>query len=160
MQTTSSVRCPITDYEIKENGDIVNKKTGKTLKPQSNNKGYGRVFIDGKLQFVHRLVAQQHVPNPYNKAQVNHINGVKTDNRACNLEWVDNQENRDHAVAHGLISHGDDHANAKLDRAAVAYIRRNANVDRRILARQFNVAVSTIADVIYYRTWKPDEKVC
>jgi hypothetical protein len=46
---------------------------------------------------IHRIVAQTFIPNPLNKEQVNHKNGIRNDNRVENLEWVTNTENQRHS---------------------------------------------------------------
>ena len=71
------------------------------LKPVSGKDGYLRVNVayNGKFRLclVHRLVAAAFIPNPDDKAEVNHKNGDKTDNRVENLEWVTREENIRHA---------------------------------------------------------------
>ena len=56
-----------------------------------------------KRVLIHRLVAVAFITNPSEKAEVNHINGNKLDNRVENLEWVSREENIRHAYDNGLI---------------------------------------------------------
>lgn len=144
----------INDYEITKEGQIINKVTRRILKPQPNGKGYLRVSIGGKLQFVHRLVAEKYVPNPENKEQVNHIDGDKTNNKAENLEWVSNLENREHAVKTGLHLSGEACKWSKLDWEKVEYIRNHPELSSKELAEMFNVSPVTIRDARNFKTWK------
>lgn len=61
-----------------------------------------RIGIRGKHYSIHRLVAQAFIPNPYNKAQVNHKDGNPLNNNVKNLEWATPQENTIHAINNNL----------------------------------------------------------
>lgn len=143
------------DYEITKNGEIINIHNGHKRVLQPNSKGYLRVMINGKNLFVHRLVAEKYVPNPENKPQVNHIDGNKLNNHYTNLEWVSNQENRNHAIEHGLHTSGDNCSWSKLNSDKVKFIRKHKNdISINEFVELFNVSRSAISEVINFKTWK------
>lgn len=96
------------NYEVSNLGNVRNRKTGLMLRPDKNNDGYLRVNLckNGKSKMfkIHRLVASAFIPNPEHKRTVNHINGIKIDNRLENLEWATHSENVKHAFKTGLTS--------------------------------------------------------
>ena len=63
--------------------------------------GYKQIKVRKRGYMIHRLVAENFVPNPDHKPVVNHKNLKRDDNRAENLEWVTYSENSYHAASNG-----------------------------------------------------------
>ena len=86
-------------YVFHPNGTILRIWDGYTneVKTSKDGKGYMKICLykDGKRKTfkVHRLLAIAFIPNPQNKPFIDHINGIKHDNRLENLRWVTHQEN-------------------------------------------------------------------
>jgi hypothetical protein len=88
------------DYKATKCGRIF--IDGKERKQSNHSEGYKLISYKGKLFYVHRLVSEKFIPNPENKRCVNHINGIKSDNRVENLQWATIAENNKHAKEMGL----------------------------------------------------------
>ena len=96
-----------TNYQVTSEGDVLNKKSGRCLKPRSDRYGYMNVVLcKNGVQHnrrVHRFVAEAFLEQPDGETwQVNHKNGDKNDNRLDNLEFVSPSDNMRHAYANGL----------------------------------------------------------
>lgn len=93
-------------YLLDENGDIYSEWRGlKKRKATLDKDGYLRLELrtvceKKKINVgVHRLIATAYHENPDNKSDVDHINEIKTDNRACNLRWSTHKANVCHSFA-------------------------------------------------------------
>lgn len=116
--------------------------------------GYVRVSICRKSYFVHRLVLITFQGE--SKLSVNHINGLKTDNRLCNLEYVTHQQNMKHALETGLWSGKVRNKTNKLanpqrisneDASIIKELNRTKKIRQKELAKMYNVHLATISRI-------------
>ncbi len=146
------------NYEVSDLGKVYNIVTGKEIKTNiSNNTGYYNLSLCNngyvKSFMIHRLVLLAFVENVENKPQVNHINGDKSDNRLCNLEWNTRSENQKHSVRIGLRSAaGSKNSQSKINEkiALEIFLSKEKN---NILANRYNVSVTCVSQIRNGRLW-------
>jgi hypothetical protein len=100
------------DIQVSTMGRFARISTNSLISGYQTTGGYVTVDFSGRGTFsAHRLVAETFIPNPENKPEVNHRDGIKTNNGVSNLEWVTPQENIQHAIVTGLktFKSGQDH---------------------------------------------------
>ena len=131
------------------------RRQGRALLGWVDSCGYRRVSLCGKQAKVHRLVAAAFVQNPLGKPHVNHIDGVKLNNEAVNLECVTQAENQRHAGDNGLMRHGERHHRSKLTCVQVVEIRQRVSVETQsALAREFGVHPSVVSRIASGESWR------
>lgn len=148
-----------TNYLVTTTG-VIYHKNGRRLSQYFNN-GYKRVSLvtnSGKRKdfAVHRIVGEVFIPNPEDKPFINHINGVKDDNRVENLEWCTPKENSQHAVKAGLMLRLENHPRTSLTKEKVVEIyKRLLQGETSIrLSEEYNLTPSCVADISKRRSWK------
>lgn len=141
--------------------NIPRKRKSIALKPKISGVGYYQVCLQKEsIRFyplVHRLVAQSFLGLNESKKYVNHINGVKTDNRLQNLEWVTQSENQVHAYRIGLQNkqYGEQRYCSKLNNKKVIEIKKRLQCGESYIsiAPDFKVSPSTVFDIFKNKTW-------
>ena len=123
--------------------------------------GYRRVgaWVNGKCVNcqAHRVVWEAVNGEIPDGLFINHINGVKTDNRIKNLELVTMSENNRHAYRTGLASNkGERHSQARLTWAKVAEIRRRfaAGESKPRLAAEFGIVPKHVQHIVNGKCWR------
>lgn len=129
-------------YQISDKGRVkslsrlskANRKLKeKIMKLATQRGGYLAVTLrDGEYivtKTVHRLVGKAFIVNPDNLPEINHKDGIKSNNCKENLEWCTKQDNMSHAISSGLISQfGENNPNWKGGHSATYKKRVNSNL--------------------------------
>lgn len=102
---------------------------------------------------IHRLVCSAFHPNPENKPQVNHKDGIKWNNYKDNVEWSTPSENIQHSLDTNLKPKGEQMSNSKLTDFIVKEIRVSKLSDYK-LGQIYDVNEATINSARNRQTWK------
>lgn len=158
-------------YEISNFGNIrsidrtIDKRSlkGKILKQREDKDGYLMINLNlggkKKTYKIHRLVAISFLQNLENKPEVNHKDGIKTNNNIDNLEWSTSKENIDHAYENSLIyiPKGEEKFNSKLKEKDVVKMRKmyvSGNYTYKELGKIFNTSEENAWKIIKNQRWK------
>lgn len=155
-------------YKIDRNGNVfslLGKSEIRKLKPGLSGKNYYTVSLlrEGhqRTHTIHRLLAEAFIPNPNSYSQINHINGIKTDNRLENLEWCSPSYNISHSYKYLTRKSLDkpEHSHKSWKRRlepeqALEIYKMKGIILQRDLAARFKVSKSCIELIHSGRTWK------
>lgn len=153
-------------YSVSDLGNVMSMNyanTGmlKILQPSKNSYGYFQIWMSKdrkqKSFSVHSLVSAAFLGPRPKGLEVNHKNGVKSDNRLANLEYVTSSENRLHALRIGIQipAHGEKHCRAKLSLSDVIEIKKKVQEGwtQTELAALYKVNQSAISRVASGKRW-------
>jgi hypothetical protein len=129
----------------------------RTVRQHRGKNGYMFASLYGMNRRVHNLVAAAFIgPRPPGCPHTRHLDGCSTNNHYTNLAYGTAKENGADSSRHGVMPHGEAHADAKLTSAAVRRIRelREAGLPYAAIAKQFGVQESCAWKVAHRVSWK------
>lgn len=144
-------------YQISDTGEV---RRTEIRKLHINEVGYNTLNLSQKNKqrkiAVHRAVWEAFKGRIPPDKMINHINGIKTDNRIENLEVVTNRENIEHYKNHLLTYRGEKVNTSKLNEDTVREIRRRYEngVSSNYLAKDYGLAKSSITRIISRKNWR------
>jgi len=155
-------------YAATPDGKIYSFKSDQFLKPIMTPNGYYKVSLckhgSTKQISIHRIVASLFCKREDGATQVNHINGIKSDNRYQNLEWCTASHNMKHAysmgLAKGISKWGESNSCSKLTEVEVEQIITAfmQGKSQKQVAKLVGVNLNTVRQITSGRTWRSVSK--
>lgn len=151
------------NYSVSDSGEIKNNKTGRLLKIQKDGYGYSQISLysaehskQPKTIKIHRAVLSAFCGE--SELQINHKNGIKSDNNLSNLEYCTAKENTIHAHKNGLATpaRGTNHYAAKYTEEQIMLVKKLISEGHSIrdIISKTKVKKPTISAIKSNRTWK------
>ena len=144
-------------YSVSDLGNVWSHKSEMLMSQCTDGDGYLQLGLRKNRKQtsfrVHRLIMLAF--KGASNLQVNHMNGIKTDNRLINLEYCDHRHNIAHAVSTGLRDHkGERNWGAKLAAKDVVFIRENMHILAKDIMLKFDISKAQVSSIRTRRTWK------
>ena len=148
-------------YEVSNKGRIIGKK-GKLLKGNPAKDGYVPCSIKFEDGFYagsyHRAVAYLFVPNPdpINKVEVNHKDGIKHHNYDTNLEWVTKKENQEHEVKVLQKRNGEKNCRSAITNEQakeIYYLCKDGELLYKEIAEMYNIFPQEVTRIALGTNW-------
>lgn len=137
-----------TVVEITRDGKVLENGMERKLHSRKAD-GYIVTSINGKLKYVHRLVAEKYLPNPHNLSVINHKDGNTSNNHIDNLEWTTKRKNCEHARLNGL---SETKSQGITDLTYEQYIEmkklRETGLSYKKIGEQMNISSSRVQAII------------
>lgn len=146
-----------TNYEFSRSG--LCKRDGELYTPTIGTHGYYHLWADGRMELLHRIIAKLFIPNPQNKACVDHINRRSLDNRVENLRWATKAENCRNRKLHAKVSDlprgVQQEGNRERYRAQITYERKYYILGVYDTPEEASEIFETTAELLYGEFYAP-----
>ncbi len=140
---------------VKGNRNLRGQEVPHVVGPSDNGAGYMVHCIQGKMHYLHRLVASLFIGDPSDPMQVNHMDGDKTNNKVSNLEWVSPSDNIAHAHK-GRLMRGKGQKQSTYDRKTIEVVYREVVYLGRGVgktATKYGMPRTTLSSIVNKRSW-------